>query len=121
MKRMQGWETKMQKVGMLSKSQGRCYEYALLRYFQMYPKMYLEREVHSVWVIRTSDLQNARAIYFFRGWAEQTVVFVQDLKILQFSCGSTQRRQIAGPRTYPPLPFHLPLKVRWGRVSIRPF
>ena len=62
----------MQKVGMLSESQGRCYEYALLRYFQMYPKMYLEREVHSVWVIRTSDLQNARAIYFFRGWAEQT-------------------------------------------------
>jgi hypothetical protein len=95
-KRMQGWETKMQKVGILSESEGRCCGYALLRYFQMYPKMYLD-ELHWIWVIWTSDFQNARAIYFFRGWAEQAVVFVRDLKILQFSCGGTQRRQIAGP------------------------
>ena len=70
-------------------------------------------EVHSLWVIWTSRLQECKGNFIFRSQVERTTSFGQDEKfriVLWDLAGGTGWRA--------PAPIHLPLIVRRGRYII---
>jgi hypothetical protein len=75
----------------------------------------LENEVHSIWIIWISNLQECKDNFIFPSRVEHATIFGWDLKIVDLFCrlglpiGAGSRAQA---------PIHLPLKVCRGRSSI---
>ena len=75
----------------------------------------LEDEVHSIWVIWTSGLQEHKGNFFSRSRVEQATIFGRDMKNFDFFEGL-----LGGAGLRAPAPIHLPLKVHKGRLlSVR--
>ena len=58
----------------------------------------LEDEVHSIWVIWTSGLQECKGNFIFQSRAERVAIFDRDLKILDLFCGGCVKVPDHGPR-----------------------
>ena len=58
----------------------------------------LEDEVHSIWVIWTSGLQECKGNFIFQSRAERATIFGWDLKIFRFFCGGCPKVPDRGPR-----------------------
>ena len=81
----------------------------------MYWILDLENEVHAIWVIWISNLQECKGNFIFWSRVEHAAIFGWDMKIVDLFGRLGLPK---GARARAPTPIHFPLKVRRGRSSV---